>query len=82
VVLRLDPFDLETIRVYYQEKRYPDARPLDLNVNREKRAEQMPDPEQGLMYSYLMALKERHEDRLRHSLGGTQFSRLFPSIVN
>ncbi len=82
MVLRLDPFDLETIRVYYQEKRYPDARPLDLNVNREKRAEQMPDPEQGLMYSYLMALKERHEDRLRHSLGGTQFSRLFPSIVN
>jgi len=81
VELRYDPFDLSTVQVWYDGRRFDDARPYDLVRQHDRRVrppvqEEMALPSTGL--SYLDLLLGKHETEARTALGRISFHRPQP----
>jgi transposase InsO family protein len=79
VELRFNPYDLTRIQVHYRDRDHGLARPVDLQRTVDARVGDTPTrptPEAAPLVSYLAALEERHQKRLRQALQGTPFARL------
>lgn len=78
VLLRFNPYDLTQIQVFYRDHAYGLARPLELRRDVDTRVGNLPpeEPEEASFVSYLRALEQRHQARLRQSLRGTPFVKL------
>lgn len=81
VQLRYDPFDLSTIQVWHDGRRFDDARPYALVREHDQRVrpkdqDEVALPRTGL--SYLDLLLGRHEDEARAALGRIAFHRAGP----
>jgi putative transposase len=74
VQLRYDPFDLTAVQVWWEDKRYADAKPLELNRKRKKKPDE-PTPqsqEQAESLSFLELAENKRqaawqEDELRYA---------------
>jgi len=64
VILRYDPFDLSQIQVWWNETRYPEAKPVDLTRCIERRVESKQDPvpeETGEQLSFLDLAEQKRQ---------------------
>jgi len=63
VLLRYDPFDLSTVQVWHEGRRYPNAAPFELLREHDRRVMPLPRPAElprtGL--SYLELLRQKHD---------------------
>lgn len=78
VQLRYDPFDLSVIQVWYEGRRFEDARPCRLVREHDERVRPpAPDPVTlpGTRLSYLELLLKEHQDEARATLGRIAFRR-------
>jgi putative transposase len=67
VMLRFDPFDLEVIQVWHEDKRYPDATPLELNRRYDPRVrpDQPPLPDTpSSSVSFIQVAEQKRQDLL------------------
>jgi len=81
VDLRYDPFDLSTVQVWCDGRRFDDARPCNLVRQHDRRVrpqdqDEMTLPSTGL--SYLDLLLDKHETEARTALGRISFHRPQP----
>jgi transposase InsO family protein len=81
VQLRYDPFDLSIIQVWYDGRRFDDARPYDLVRQHDQRVRppaqhEVTLPATGL--SYLDLLLDKHEAEAKAALGRIAFHRAGP----
>jgi putative transposase len=80
IQLRYDPFDLTAVQVWWEDKRYSDAKPIELSRKRKKKpdepAPQPQEQEESLSFLQLAENKRQavwQEDELRYaSRGGEQ----------
>lgn len=77
VQLRYDPFDLTTVQVWLEDKRYADAKPVELSRRRKKKPDeptpQPQEPEESLSFLELAESKRQaawQEDELRYASKG------------
>jgi putative transposase len=80
VELRYDPLDLGQVRVFFQGRRYPDARPLQLHRQTDPDVEVPLEQQRSAPVSdYLGALQYAYREQRRQQLGGLHFAqRLLP----
>jgi len=78
VTLKFDPYDLSVIQVWFEGKRYLDAKPLDLSKPRHPKVplDQLTEvpPSSGL--NYLELLKKSYDEELAKTLGGLTYANL------
>jgi putative transposase len=81
VELRYDPLDLSQVRIFFQGRRYADARPLQLHRQTDPEIE-VPLEQQRApapVSDYLGALQHAYQQQRRQQLGGLRFAqRLLP----
>lgn len=80
VELRYNPLDLAQVRVFFQGRRYPDARPLQLHRQTDPDIQIPPElTPSAPVADYLGALQDAYRQNRRSQLGGLRFAqRLLP----
>lgn len=70
VLVRFDPFDLQTIQVWYNGQRHSDARPLELNRRFDKRVrpEISEDPADPSALSFFQIAEQKRQEELSKDL--------------
>jgi putative transposase len=76
ITVRYDPYDLSQIQVWCEDKRYPDAAPIQLRRHRHQSVEPATPPAPATGLNYLALAKKQHDERVRQELGQTHFSRI------
>lgn len=66
ILLRFDPFDLQTIQVWSDGRRYPDARPLELSRRYDRRVtpESQKDSFDQSSLSFFQIAERKRQERL------------------